>query len=392
MKVKRSLSFCWLSRLLLIVTFLALLRIGSFPVHAQSEQGEPTAISTSTFTTILSTTMPEPPELLSPAEGELFSGISSPPLGAPVLAWQSVADATTYQVQVSTTGGFATTVVNAETTNTRYTFTKALADGIYYWRVRAAVGRTWGEFSEVRTFQIDWSAGGSLRPELISPAEGAQRMAFAPEDFSWKAVPGAATYRLRIALDPEMNQVVYEATTAALHHTPQQRLKSNVYYWQVIPINNQGHAGATSVVQSFTFNWGEAPQLLMPEDGVDFAFTPRFSWTAVEGAKEYRLQISTQENFNVVNEVTTRNTDYTPVNSLTNDQDYFWRVQALDARGTNSPWSEIRRFRMKWNFVPQLLSPANNSLQLSYPFFSWKPVPGAERYQIQIALNRRIRP
>lgn len=333
------------------------------------------------------TTGPLPPVLISPEEGALFSGISAPPLGAPILEWEPVTDATKYQVQVSATDGFGTTLVNVETENTRYTFTKALNDGVYFWRVRAASGRTWGEFSEVRSFQVDWSSSGSLRPTLLSPPEGALRTNFAHDDFSWTAVPGAAAYRLQIALNPEMNQMVHEATIAATHYTPQQRLGNNIYYWRVIPINNQGYAGASSPVQSFTIQWNSAPQLLAPNNGVDLAFVPRFSWTAVEGAKEYRLQISTQENFNFVNEIVTRNTDYTPVNSLSNDQDFFWRVQAIDARGTNSPWSEIRRFRMKWNFVPQLLSPPNNSIQLSYPFFSWKPVPGAERYQIQIANN-----
>lgn len=333
------------------------------------------------------TSGPQPPTLLAPEDGATISGVTSPPLGAPVLAWESSPEATKHQVQVSATDGFGALLVNVETENSRYTFTKALNSGVYYWRVRSASGRTWGEFSEIRSFQVDWSAGGVLRPVLLSPVDGALRSSFAPEDFSWSAAPGAATYRLQIALDPEMNQLVYEATTAGLHHTPQQRLANNIYYWRVTPVNNQGHAGAPSLVQSFTFHWNNAPQLLAPDNAVDLAFVPRFSWTAVEGAKEYRLQISTQENFNFVNEIVTRNTDYTPVSALSNDQDYFWRVQAIDARGTNSPWSEIRRFRMKWNFVPQLLAPANNSLQLSYPFFSWKPVPGAERYQIQIANN-----
>jgi hypothetical protein len=117
------------------------------------------------------------------------------------------------------------------------------------------------------------------------------------------------------------------------------------------------------------------------------AFVPRFSWTAVEAAREYRLQVSSQDSFVSFDQIITRNTDHTPVKEFSNDQDYFWRVQAVDAEGTASPWSEIRRFRAKWNFKPKLLSPANNSIKLAYPFFSWAPVPGAQRYQIQIANN-----
>ena len=47
-------------------------------------------------------------------------------------------------------------------------------------------------------------------------------------------------------------------------------------------------------------------------------------------------------------------------------------------------WSTVRSFRTQWNFAPELLTPRNNQIQIPYPFFSWKPVPGAERYQIQI--------
>ncbi len=39
---------------------------------------------------------------------------------------------------------------------------------------------------------------------------------------------------------------------------------------------------------------------------------------------------------------------------------------------------------MKWNFETQLLAPLNNAVRTSYPFFAWAPIPGAERYQIQI--------
>ncbi len=44
----------------------------------------------------------------------------------------------------------------------------------------------------------------------------------------------------------------------------------------------------------------------------------------------------------------------------------------------------MRSFRTQWNFAPKLLTPANNQIQLSYPLFSWEPVPGAQQYQIQI--------
>ncbi|HHY55649.1 MAG TPA: PKD domain-containing protein [Chloroflexi bacterium] len=329
---------------------------------------------------------PAAPVLTSPINDATVTGLTDAPLGVPLFRWETMPGVTKYQIQVSTTDGFASTVVNAETENASYTPTRALGDGIFYWRVRAWNGQ-WGAYSAVQQFRLSWSADGAIRPALLSPANGAVRAAFAHDDFSWTAVPGAATYRLEIARNADMSNVIKTVTTAALHHTPTERLGNSIYYWRVTPLDYRGHAGAASDIASFTFNWNIAPQLLSPADAAELRFTPRFAWTAVEGAREYRLQISTQDNFNTYQEIITRNTDYTPVASLSNDQDYFWRVQAVDAQGAGSPWSAIRRYRMKWNFTPQLLSPANNSIHLAYPFFAWTPVPGAERYQIQIASN-----
>ncbi len=103
-----------------------------------------------------------------------------------------------------------------------------------------------------------------------------------------------------------------------------------------------------------------------------------------QAAKTYQLQISTEEDFSTVTVYNTPNTEYTPVSALTNDQDYFWRVKGLDASGTSSPWSDVRRFRTRWNFQAQLLTPPNNSISQSTPYFSWTPIPGVERYQIQV--------
>lgn len=329
---------------------------------------------------------PTAPVLTAPDNDAIVTGLTDAPLGVPLFRWETISGVTKYQIQISTTDGFASTLVNIETENVSYMPTIALGDGVFYWRVRAWNSQ-WGAYSEVRQFQLSWSADNAIRPTLLSPANGAVRAAFAHGDFSWTAVPGAATYRLEIARNADMSNVVKTVTTSALHHTPTERLGNSIYYWRVTPLDNRGHAGATSAIASFTFNWNVAPQLLSPVDAAELRFAPRFAWTAVEGAKEYRLQISTQDNFNTYQEITTRNTDYTPDTSLSNDQDYFWRVQAIDAQNTTSPWSAIRRYRMKWNFTPQLLSPANNSIHLAYPFFAWTPVPGAERYQIQIASN-----
>ena len=334
----------------------------------------------------------EAPTLLSPENGTVSTGATDPPVGVPSLTWSSVEGAVKYHVQVSASSGFATTVVDRDTYATSYTSILALTDGIYYWRVKAGGGTstTWGPYSEIWEFTKDWCDEGTIVPQLLSPPEDATRSAFQEGDFTWTPVTGTATYRFEIATDDSFSNVLYEATTIKPQHTPDERPANNDLYWRVTPFDHRDNSGTPSAIGSFTFAWSQPPELISPDDDIDVQFAPRFSWTAVEAAKEDRLQIATDEDFDSIqSDYTTRNTDSTPVDALSNDQDYFWRVLATDYEGHDTPWSEGRGFRVQWHFAPQLLTPANNSIQLSYPFFQWTPVPGVERYQIQIdeALN-----
>lgn len=324
------------------------------------------------------------PLLRAPTNGARTTGVNYPPLGVPKLEWDPVVGAKKYEVEISASAGFATPLVKTNTFGTTYTHLEALADGEYFWRVRADDGKNWGPHSEVRSFTKDWSADGNLVVQLISPPEDAERAAFTNDDFIWQPIPGAAYYRFEISTDPSFSNIVYAAQSIKAQHTPIKRLANNRYYWRVTPVDKQDHFGVPSTARSFYFGWANAPRLLSPAPDIDSAFVPSFSWTAVEAAIKYQLQISTQPDFASTSFFETTNTAYTPDKALGNDQDYYWRVKAIDAEKSSSPWSEVRRFRAKWNFQAKLLAPVQNTIRQSSPFFSWTPIPGAERYQVRV--------
>lgn len=324
------------------------------------------------------------PALVEPANGTVTTGATQPPVGMPNFVWEPVDGAERYNLQVSASAGFASLALDVTTYATAHTPPNALADGEYYWRVRGSVGKDWGAFSDVYSFVKEWSADGQIVPQLLSPATGATRAAFAPEDFSWTPVAGAATYLLEISTDATFSTIFYKTTTLKPHHTPANNLANNNYFWRVTPIDNKGNFGRPSATSSFSFNWSVAPQLLTPADNIDTPYTPTFTWTAVAGAKEYRLEVDTDQSFPSPTVCKCYNTDFSWEKNLANDQEYFWRVKAIDSVGNSSPWSPTYRFRMKWNFRPQLLAPRNNSIMQSYPVFSWTPIPGSERYQVQV--------
>jgi hypothetical protein len=344
---------------------------------------------------------PDAPLLLAPGYGATTTVTDSPPLAMPTLAWVAPLNANIYHVQIADSPGFATILQESDTYGTTFTPTGVWPDALFYWRVRAgnkagSTAAVWGSYSEAFVFQKNWSSDTSNRPVPISPAESAERSTFLPTDFSWTAVVGAAGYKLEIATDDQFSNIVYSAETIKPHHTPTTRLAANdAYYWRVTPFayfttTANRVNGTVSTTTVFKFAWSTPPLLLEPpaqtnQSTPELRFVPRFSWTAVEGAEEYELQISTDQSFATsVTSYKTRNTDLTPVAALANDKEYFWRVKAINYDDYSTTWSEIRSFHAAWNQAPQLLTPANGQTKLSYPFFSWTPVPGAERYQIHV--------
>lgn len=327
------------------------------------------------------------PVLIGPNNGIITTGSTHPPVGMPRLSWEPVVGADYYSVEISTSAGFAHDTVEATTYATTYIPEAILYDGTYYWRVRAGVNRDeWSLYSEEWTFTKDWGDDGRLIPQLKTPPDGAERAAFTNDDFTWEPFVGAAKYFFEISSDPNFSTIVYDVTTLKAAHTPTERLASNTYYWRVTPIDKRGNHGVPSNPWSFDFNWKYAPKLLSPAPNVDSSFIPRFSWTAVEAAEKYELQISTQQDFasSATNIYQSANTEYTPEKALSNDQDYYWRVKAIDYDDNSTPWSEVRQFRIRWNFQTEQLVPNNGVIRQSNPFFSWTPMPGAERYQLQV--------
>jgi hypothetical protein len=118
------------------------------------------------------------------------------------------------------------------------------------------------------------------------------------------------------------------------------------HYWRVRAKNVHG-VSPWSDVRAFTtaLSLPEAPNLLAPAafaTGVP-AGSPTLSWSAVQGAASYRVQVSLTPDFTgfVSNDTTTATSRTLGI--LSGFTDYFWRVNAKNSVGT-SAYSTIRRF------------------------------------------------
>lgn len=89
-----------------------------------------------------------------------------------------------------------------------------------------------------------------------------------------------------------------------------------------------------------------SPTLVNPTDGTSgVTLTPTFEWLPVPSATTYTVLISTVSDFSstVVNQAGITGTSYTPVSNLSAGTNYYWRVQAVNGKG--SSLSPTRSFR-----------------------------------------------
>lgn len=133
------------------------------------------------------------------------------------------------------------------------------------------------------------------------------------------------------------------------------------------------------------------PVLATPSHKTDrLNLLPLFEWNPVEGAVEYRLQISGSSNFHEpVMDVIVDEPFFLPPDNFELNTTYYWRVLAI-RQSERSIWSTIWRFRTVRNIdlplTVRLNEPANGSESLLPGFtFVWTLADKTERYEIQIS-------
>jgi hypothetical protein len=335
---------------------------------------------------------PSPPDLYLPVDGTTTTAASYAPTGTPTLEWHAVSGADLYTVQICPSAGCANPLWTQETASTRYVYPHALADGIWFWRVRVHIGNEWSDYSSSWSFTKSWLDYGSLRPQLTAPAADATVEFFEYPIFSWQPVSGASYYKFQIYTQAGCSgNPSYSRSTVKPTHTPPTRLARGEYYWMVTPVDHQEHPGSSSECRHFSMDYTQKPTLLSPTDQSSQLFTPEFRWTAVKGAKDYHIQVATDPTFNNrVIDTVTNNTRYTSSFTLQNDKEFYWRVRARDTANIYGPWSPSDtgyKFYMVWHLVPTQLTPTYNFLAAPTPVFSWTPVAAAKKYTLQMADN-----
>ena len=314
--------------------FLAALAAASFAVAAPAAHGALTS-----------------PVLLGPA-----AGVSVQTL--PAFSWSPVPGAESYEFQVAADQGFNSPVLGRgegsfATRNTRATLKKTLPNGRYWWRVRATnkdgAASPWaGPRSLVKSWR--------LVPATQAPVSGFPfTFPVNPISVGWTPVPYAASYMFSLASDPALANIVQNSgqpvETWGTNYVPSfTLLPSGTYYWNVVPVDSEGNLGAASPVSSFSYSWPSvtSPAVTDLVAATEF-FDPQFSWTAVQGATKYEVEVNSSSDFAPGSKVCctqlTTSTSLAPT-VVFRDNTYYWRVRAVDAAGNAGVWnlgSELRQ-------------------------------------------------
>ncbi len=318
-----------------------------------------------------------PPSIIGPAGGEIVPVI-------PNLRWQRQAEAARYDVQVSTSDTFASTLVNTNTVNSQYTPTVNLPAGDLWWRVRITGSGDPG-----------WATAQFTRAPLTVPTmlgpTGVLPQPSSPPLISWTPVPGATQYKLQVSTDESFTD-----TDAITNYTPVKTTSAinpvlvgpGTYYARVQAVLSGGLTTSFSQPISYTIQGlAAATRVSPPENGA--VTNAVLDWKPVPGAATYQLQMDDDNNFGspVVDLDDITGTRFSPIKTIDNDT-YYWRVRPIDASGNARAWSEADRgtFQRSWPGQVHLEYPANGATVGSPFYYQWSPSERSSSGQEDLAL------
>jgi hypothetical protein len=214
--------------------------------------------------------------------------------------------------------------------------------------------------------------------------------------FIWNPIAGKQSYWVIVSKDPSFTTIVDYARTRipayAVRTQSSPRTypdETTSYYWVVLPSPNTDGSGAPGNpslgAYSDFLKQSTRPDLVAPADGASFPGQPTFQWAPTLGARRYHLQVANEPTFAAptLDDVTTVSTEFTALKTYASAKTLYWRVQAQDENGTGLTWSPTRTFQID---LPQpTLDPATPTQgDASLPVLHWFPVPGAVSYTLRI--------
>jgi len=243
--------------------------------------------------------------------------------------------------------------------------------------------------------------GAVTRPTQTAPAAGAV-VQFLPS-FAWTPVSGAARYEFQISADAGMNSPVLgsgkdDFFTRNTRATLTKTIPNGTYYWRVRSTNAAGESSKWTEPRSFRKLWNLQPALQTPSSGDSLTFPSHpvvLSWSGVPGAANYLVSAASDPSLgSLVLKYVNQDDPKGPPNVAATSAaiaaalapgPYYWSVTPVDAEGNRGVSTPVASFNWLWPSVTAThLEDLNAAPEAYDPRFSWDPVPGAARYEVEI--------
>ncbi|MEL3906673.1 MAG: FecR domain-containing protein [Treponema sp.] len=287
-------------------------------------------------------------------------------------------------------------------TNTQSVTLSEFGEGTWYWRVtpRYLVGtESTPASSRISFFHIERTEQTADTPAVLLPQAVAETSKGKELTFAWKNMSESKTYRLKIAKDAEMKNVIVDTVVESNYFKLDDaaaRLPDGEYYWSVSGTDAQGKELAATAPSKFkTVNQDFMLRSIFPPDGYILADTlcpdTRFTWKAnVETEKHFQVS-DTKDFAQIITDIKINGNGVEGV-SLAQGQ-WYWRITAEGPNGMLT--SEPKRVTV----APPLEKPVLydiGSTVVVFPHgktaFAWSAIPGADYYQVRITQGQNKPP
>jgi hypothetical protein len=238
-------------------------------------------------------------------------------------------------------------------------------------------------------------------PSQTAPAAGAT-VTFLPA-FAWTPVQGADRYEFQISADPGMGSPVLgsgkdDFFTHNTRATLEETVPNGSYYWRVRAVSSGGATSAWTPAHKFTKLWNLQPAIQTPADGAAMTFPSNpvvLRWSGIPGAAEYLVPVASDPLLgSIVFKYSNQDDPSGPPNVAATSAaiasplapgSYYWAVEPVDAEGNRGVSAPVRTFNWVWPSVTSTqVTDLDPSAEVFDPKFSWNPVPGAARYEVEI--------
>ncbi|MCO4860998.1 FecR domain-containing protein [Cupriavidus sp. WGlv3] len=235
-------------------------------------------------------------------------------------------------------------------------------------------------------YGIAVSAGGRLSqpvallpaPALLPPDQTVLGPSF---EAAWQPVPGAVAYRVRVARDAALSELVWTGTASGADaaRVRVEGLPEGTLYLSVSAIDRHqltGHDAQAPV--SVRLN-PPAPFTQQPAaDAVRYADAVSFEWATVPAAASYELALATDAAF--TRDAAVHGAAASPAARALAPGRWWWRVRSVDAAGLPGPWSDAVPFRVEPKPPVPTLQDDGGALHIGWPDGG-----GGPGYRVQLA-------